>query len=53
MITEDFALANRLFTIVDEGIVDGYDFFSYKVDIGDGYIGAVLTVENEGVVTTD
>lgn len=53
MITEDFALANRLFTIVDEGIVDGYDFFSYKVDIGDGYIDAVLTVENEGVVTTD
>ncbi|QWL68825.1 hypothetical protein HQ397_00920 [Aeromonas hydrophila] len=48
MITEDFALANRLFTIVDEGIVDGYDFFSYKVDIGDGYIDAVLTVENEG-----
>lgn len=53
MITEDFALVNRLFTIIDEGIVDGYDFFSYKVDIGDGYIDAVLTVENEGGATTD
>jgi len=53
MITEDFTLANKLFAIVDEGIVDGYDFFSYKVDIGDGYIDAVLTVESEGVVTTD
>ncbi|QNF25114.1 hypothetical protein FT673_15470 [Aeromonas hydrophila] len=53
MITEDFTLANKLFAIVDEGIVDGYDFFSYKIDIGDGYIDAVLTVENEGVITTD
>lgn len=53
MITENFTLANKLFAIIDEGIVDGYDFFSYKVDIGDGYIDAVLTVENEGVETTD
>lgn len=48
MITEDFTLANKLFAIVD-----GYDFFSYKINIGDGYIDAVLTVENERVITTD
>lgn len=53
MITENFTLSNKLFAILDEGIVDGYDFFSYKVDVGDGYIDAVLTVENEGVETTD
>lgn len=52
MITEDFSLAQKIFELVDEGIVDGYDAFSYDCKVGPGFIHTELTVELDGVTST-
>lgn len=53
MITEDFALVKEIFSIIDAGIVDGYDSFRFEVEAGDGYMDTELTVERNGVEVTN
>ncbi|KAB7779699.1 MULTISPECIES: hypothetical protein [Xanthomonas] len=53
MITEDLKTANEIFSIIDSGIVDGYDSFVFEVKVGDGYIDTQLIVESEGRATTE
>ncbi|GAB3263587.1 hypothetical protein [Chitinimonas naiadis] len=49
MITEDFELVKEIFAIIDEGIVDGYDAFSFEVEVGEGYMDMNLKVDRDGV----
>lgn len=53
MITKDIVLMNEVFSILDSGIIDGYDFFCFEVEVGDGYIDTKLTVERDGFVVAD
>jgi hypothetical protein len=53
MITEDIEVVKEIFSIIDAGIVDGYDYFCYDVEVGDGFIDTGLAVEREGVEVTD
>lgn len=48
MITDDFALVEEIFSIIDAGIVDGYDSFRFEVEVGDSYMDTELTVERNG-----
>ncbi|TKJ57103.1 hypothetical protein PviCFBP13515_26415 [Pseudomonas viridiflava] len=53
MIIEDLALAKEIFSIIDNGIIDGYDRFRYEVVVGKGFIDTELLVEKDGVETTN
>lgn len=53
MITEDFALVKEIFSIIDVGVIDGYDSFRFEVEVGDGYIDTELTVERNGAKVTN
>ncbi|MBC3451524.1 hypothetical protein [Pseudomonas mosselii] len=53
MITEDLAIVKELFSILDQGIVDGYDAFQYEVKVGKGWVETQLTAERNGVEITD
>lgn len=53
MITEDLAIVKELFSILDQGIVDGYDAFQYEVKVGDGWVETQLTAERNGVEIMD
>jgi len=53
MIAEDFALVKEIFSIIDAGIVDGYDSFRFEVELADGYIDTGLTVERNGTMITN
>ncbi|MGE7955213.1 hypothetical protein ACQKQA_01210 [Pseudomonas sp. NPDC089530] len=53
MITEDIEIFNKIFQMVEEGIVQGYDAFRYEVEVGESYMEAELTVEKDGVEVTD
>jgi len=53
MITEDLVLVKQIFSIIDNGIIDGYDRFRYEVIIGKGLIDTELLVEKDGVETTN
>ncbi|MEB0109259.1 hypothetical protein [Pseudomonas sp. MH9.3] len=53
MITEDFALIKEIFSIIDNGIIDGYDHFRYEVVVGKEFIDTELLVEKDGVETTN
>ncbi|OLU20639.1 hypothetical protein BVH01_01475 [Pseudomonas sp. PA1(2017)] len=45
MITEDFPLAQQLFTLIDDGILEEYDAFTFSCIVGKGYIDTQLTTE--------
>lgn len=47
MITEDVSIFKEIFSIVDSGIVNGYDEFNLEVVAGDGYIDTALEVEKD------
>ncbi|WP_122221119.1 hypothetical protein [Pseudomonas syringae group genomosp. 3] len=53
MITEDTALLERIFSLIDNGILDGYDRFRYEVTVKEGFIDTELLVEKDGVETTN
>lgn len=53
MITKDFELVKEVFSILDAGIVDGYDFLRFEVEAGEGYIDFKLIVERDGVFVSD
>lgn len=49
MIAKDFELVKEIFTLIESGIVNGYDYFCYEIKVGEGYMEAELIVENAGV----
>ncbi len=53
MISEDLKIVKKIFSILDEGIVNGYDKFHYEVEVHEGYAEEELTVERERVKTTN
>ncbi|MCQ4258140.1 hypothetical protein NA619_08990 [Pseudomonas stutzeri] len=53
MITEDFELVRAIFSLVDEGIVSGYDAFRLEVEVNDDYIVEELTIEKDSVEVTN
>ncbi|MEL4892117.1 hypothetical protein PQU63_11690 [Xanthomonas protegens] len=53
MITKDFDIIKEIFSIIDNGIIEGYDSFNFEVKVEVGYIDTQLTVERNGTVTTD
>jgi hypothetical protein len=53
MITGDIELINEIFNIIDNGLIDGYDCFRYEAVMGQGFIDTELSVEINGVETTN
>ena len=53
MIAEDLSIVKELFSILDEGIVDGYEAFQSEVKVGEGWVETQLTAENQGVDVMD
>ncbi|MCX5510493.1 hypothetical protein [Pseudomonas sp. BJa3] len=53
MITEDLSIVKELFSILDQGIVDGYDAFQYEVKVGESWVETQLTAERNGIEITD
>ncbi|WP_085656164.1 MULTISPECIES: hypothetical protein [unclassified Pseudomonas] len=52
MIAEDSEIFQKVFQMVEGGIVHGYDAFRYEVEVGEGYMETELTVEKDGIETT-
>lgn len=52
MLNDDFAIVQEIFSLIDQGIVDGYDAFSYDCKVGPGFTHTVLTVELDGVTSS-
>lgn len=46
---DDFLIVQEIFALIDQGIVDGYDAFSYDCKVGPGFTHTELTVELNGV----
>ncbi|XQA62946.1 hypothetical protein ACM9XD_06225 [Xanthomonas sacchari] len=53
MIIEDLNTIKEIFALLDSGVVDGYDSFTFEVEVGAGYINTVLKVEKDGITSTD
>lgn len=53
MITDDFEIVKKIFAAIDSGIIHGYDAFHYEVQVYEGHISTELSVEKNGVSTTD
>ncbi|QXI29951.1 hypothetical protein [Pseudomonas vanderleydeniana] len=49
MIDKDFELVKGIFSLVESGIVNGYDYFRYEARFFEGYVETELLVENGGV----
>lgn len=49
MILEDFEIVKKIFSLFDEGIVDGYDSFEFKAVLNDSYIESRLFVTKNDV----
>jgi len=49
MITEDFDIAKKIFSLISEGIIPAYDAFSFTVEIHSGYIESELMVTVNGI----
>ncbi|GLO63614.1 hypothetical protein MACH09_41220 [Vibrio sp. MACH09] len=52
MITKDIEIVKNIFSLLDEGIVNGYDSFRYKVEVYEGYMESELEVEFNGEQST-
>jgi len=48
MITKDFEVAQEIFSLISDGIVNGYDSFSFKAEVHSNYIESELSVSVEG-----
>ncbi len=48
MITEDFEIAQRIFTLISEGIIVEYDSFAFTAEIFPDYIETELVVSKDG-----
>ncbi|WP_248768909.1 hypothetical protein [Pseudomonas sp. MWU12-2345] len=53
MVTEDLELVKQIFSLVESGIVSGYDAFRYEAEVFEGYMREQLSVENNGVEVTN
>jgi hypothetical protein len=53
LIADDFALVSDIFSIVDVGILGGYDSYCYEVKVCDGYMDTELTVKRNGTDVTN
>lgn len=53
MISEDLELIKEIFSLIESGIVHGYDSFRYEVEVFDLYTAEELLVEKGGVSVTD
>ncbi len=38
MVTEDLELTKQIFSLIESGIVNGYDAFRYEAEVFDGYM---------------
>lgn len=53
MITEDFDVAQEIFSLISDGIVNGYDSFSFTAEIHSNYIESELLVSVDGKESSD
>lgn len=53
MVTDDFKILENIFSAIDKGILSRYDAFHYEVEVYEGHISTELSVEQNGVSTTD
>ena len=53
MITEEIEIAKKIFAIVEQGIIDGYDSFEYRVEAHDGYMEEELLVTMDSETTSN
>jgi hypothetical protein len=49
MLVKDFELIKDVFSVIDSGIVDGYDSFRVEARVGDAYVDIELVVERDGM----
>lgn len=49
MITEDFKIAEDIFSLLNDGIVNGYDSFKFTAEVHEGYMETELSVTSDGV----
>ncbi|CAB3928880.1 hypothetical protein [Achromobacter deleyi] len=49
MLVKDFDLVKDIFSVIDCGIVEGYDSFRVEARVGDAYVDIELVVERGGV----
>lgn len=49
MIAEDFMLVKEIFSIISDGVIEGYDYLRYEVEVGSGYIDTEFTIEKNGI----
>lgn len=53
MITDELEIAKKIFSMLDDGIVNGYDSFEYIVEAHEGYMEEMLVVSLDGVASSD
>jgi len=53
MMTEDFEIAQEIFSLISDGIVNGYDSISFTAEIHSNYIESELLVTKDGVEVSD
>lgn len=53
MIVEELDIAKEIFSLLGEGIVDGYDSFEYIVEVHEGYMEEELDVTLDGRASSD
>ncbi|WP_017904717.1 hypothetical protein [Pseudomonas asplenii] len=53
MISKDFELVKEIFSLIESGIVNGYDYFCYEVEFCEGYMDILFVVEKDGVESTN
>ncbi|UFI43044.1 immunity protein YezG family protein [Pseudomonas savastanoi] len=53
MITKDFEVVQEIFSLISDGIVNGYDSFSFKAEVHSSYIESELLVSVEGNEISD
>lgn len=51
MITEDFKIAEDIFSLINDGVVNGYDSFRFTAEVYEGYMETELSVISDGVET--
>ncbi|MGY4490746.1 hypothetical protein [Pseudomonas sp. TE3610] len=47
-VSEDLKIAHEIFSLIEAGIVNGYDSFRYEVEVAEGYTEETLRVEING-----
>ena len=50
MITEDIEIVEKIFELIQSGIVEGYDAFRYEAEVCEGYIVVGVSIEKNGTL---